>query len=188
MADLEKAWALAKGRPDEVEPDGQPNSRNMPRSSLFTNIWYHLALARFLKGDLASAVGGWTQARAVGRNADNLVSVTHWHYLALRRLGSHSEAAALVAPIRADLDVIENTNYLSLLMLYKGERTVADVLKAAGDAAAGTSVRYGVSAWHMAEGRTDEAVSVREAILAGPDWPSFGFVAAEADAARARTS
>jgi hypothetical protein len=159
----------------------------MPRGTLFTNIWYHLALARFLKGDLASAADGWKQARAVGRNPDNLVSVTHWHYLTLRRLGSHAEAAALVAPSRADVDVIENTNYLSLRMLYKGERTAADVLKAAGDAAAGTSVRYGVSAWHMAEGRKDEAVSVREAILAGPDWPSFGHIAAEADAARART-
>jgi tetratricopeptide (TPR) repeat protein len=45
IADFDKAVALIKGRPDEIEPDGQPNAAGKPRSTLQFNIWYHLALA-----------------------------------------------------------------------------------------------------------------------------------------------
>lgn len=186
IADLEQAWTYAKDQPDAVEPDGQPNARNMPVSSLHSNIWYHLALARFLKGDYAKSAADWKQALTVGKNPDNLVSVSHWLYTSLRRLGSHREAAAVVAPIRSTLEVIENTSYLSLVQLYKGDRTAADLLKSAGDGAAGTSVRYGVSAWLMAEGRAAEAAKLQDAILAQLDWPSFGYIGAEADVARAK--
>jgi len=59
------------------------------------------------------------------------------------------------------------------------------VLAAAGEGASGTAVRYGVSAWHLANGRKAEAEALRTTILSGPDWPSFGHIAAEADAANA---
>ena len=186
IADLDRAAALIKGQPDEVEPDGQPNARNVPLSTLHTNIWYHLALARYLKAGYARSASDWTRARDAGKNADNLVSASHWLYTTLRRAGRRDEAAAVLTPIRASLEVIENTSYHSLLLLYKGERTEADVLKAAGEGAAGTAVRYGVSAWHLANGRQSEATKLWDAILAQPDWPSFGYIAAEADTARSR--
>jgi len=44
QADFEKAAALSKGKPDEIEPDGAPNPAGKPRSTLQFNIWYHLAL------------------------------------------------------------------------------------------------------------------------------------------------
>ena len=51
IQDLEKAAELIKGKADEVEPDGQPNARNIPTSTLQFNIWYHLGLAHYLKGN-----------------------------------------------------------------------------------------------------------------------------------------
>ena len=57
-------------------------------------------------------------------------------------------------------------------------------MSAAGEGASGTAVRYGVSAWHLVNGRRDEAQKLWDQILAGADWPSFGYVAAEADVAR----
>ncbi|MFZ0063801.1 MAG: tetratricopeptide repeat protein [Pyrinomonadaceae bacterium] len=47
IADLKKAARLVKGRPDEVEPDGQPNARNIPTghcSSTFgtTSVWRNI--------------------------------------------------------------------------------------------------------------------------------------------------
>src|SRR5678816_2058388 len=39
--DLERAAELIKAQPDEVEPDGQPNARGIPTSTLHSNIWYH---------------------------------------------------------------------------------------------------------------------------------------------------
>lgn len=186
IADLERAASLIAGKPDEVEPDGQPNARNIPTSTLHTNIWYHLALARYLKADYTRSIEDWKRTLAAGRNADNLVSASHWLYTTLRRAGRNDEAAAVLKPITPSLEVIENMSYHSLLLLYKGVRTEAEVLAAAGEGASGTAVRYGVSAWQSANGRQAEAMKLCERILEGTDWPSFGHIAAEADTARSR--
>ena len=184
IADLEKAASLSAGEPDQIEPDGQPNARNVPTSSLHSNTWYHLALARYLTGDYAGAAEGWRRARAALDNPDNLVAASHWLYLSLRRAGRDAEAAAVLTPIRQDLDVIENGSYLQLLLMYKGVRTPDDVVRAAGEGAGGSAVRYGVGAFHFVEGRRAEATAIWTAILKGADWPSFGFVAAEAEMTR----
>jgi tetratricopeptide (TPR) repeat protein len=181
IADFEKAVTLIDGQPDQVEPDGQPNARNIPTSTLHSNIYYHLALGYYLKRDYARAADGWMKARDAVRNADNLVAASHWLYLSLRRAGRTAEAAAVLLPIDARLDVIENGSYHSLLLMYKGERTPEDVLKAAGEGASGTSARYGVSAWYLINGRRREAEQLWAAIIDGPDWPSFGHLAAEAE-------
>ncbi len=181
IADFEKAAALIAGQPDEVEPDGQPNARNIPTSTLHSNIYYHLALGYYLKRDFVRAADTWRQARDVVRNADNLVAASHWLYLSLRRAGRTEEAAAVLAPIDARLEVIENGSYHSLLLMYKGERTPEDVLKAAGEGSSATAVRYGVSALYLINGKRREAAQLWATILEGPDWPSFGHLAAEAE-------
>lgn len=187
IADFEKAAELTRGKPDEIEPDGQPNAKNIPTSSLQSNIWYHLALGKYLKGDFNGAAAAWTNARDVLKNDDNLVAASAWLYVSLRRAGRDADAAKVLAPIRADLDVIENGSYLSLLLLHKGERTEEDVMiggGAAGSASAGSAVRYGVSAWHLVNGRTAKAREMWTSIAAAPDWPSFGALAAEVELTR----
>ena len=181
IADFEKAAALITGQPDQVEPDGQPNARNSPTSTLHSNIYYHLALGYYLKRDFVRAADRWRQARDVVRNADNLVAASHWLYLSLRRAGRAEEAAAVLAPIDARLEVIENGSYHSLLLMYKGERTPEDVLKTAGEGSGATAVRYGVSAWYLINGKRREAAQLWATILEGADWPSFGHLAAEAE-------
>jgi tetratricopeptide (TPR) repeat protein len=187
IADLEKAAALAAGQPDEVEPDGLPNARNLPTGTLHSNVHYHLALAYYLKGEFDRAAGSWVRARDAVGNADNLVSSSHWLYLALRRAGRPAEAATVLQRITADLDVIENTEYHQLLLMYKGKRTPQELLAGAGDDSGGSATRYGVSAWLLVNGRRGEAESLWKTILEGPDWPSFGYLAAEAEMARAVT-
>ena len=61
IADLEKAAKLIKGKPDEIEPDGLPNARNIPTSTLQSNIWYHLGLAYYLKGDFRRALSAYRE-------------------------------------------------------------------------------------------------------------------------------
>ena len=55
IKDLKRAARLVAARPDEVEPDGQPNARGVPTSTLNSNIWYHLGLAHYLEGDFRNA-------------------------------------------------------------------------------------------------------------------------------------
>ncbi|HEU4515916.1 MAG TPA: hypothetical protein VFR77_01310 [Steroidobacteraceae bacterium] len=185
IADFEKAIELIRGKPDEVEPDGLPNARNIPTGTLHSNIWYHLALGYYLKGDFSRAAAAWTRARDAVANADNLVACSHWLYVSLRRAGRAADAAAVLRPVTADLDVIENGDYHQLLLMYKGERTPEALLAGAGDDAGGSAVRYGVGAWHFVNGRRREAVALWESVVAGPDWPSFGYLAAEAELAAA---
>jgi hypothetical protein len=91
----------------------------------------------------------------------------------------------VLAPITADLDVIENGEYHQLLLMYKGERTPESLLADAGEGAGGSATRYGVGAWFWVNGRRQDAESLWNALLASDDWPSFGHLAAEAELARA---
>lgn len=190
IADLERAYALTRDRPDEVEPDGQPNARNIPTSTLKGNIRYHLALAYYLSGDFARALPLYQEDVAASRqNPDMLVASSHWLYMTLRRLGRTREAQQVLAPIHQGLDVIENGSYHRLLLLYKGELAEGDLLKDFG-AEGGLddiTTAYGVGNWHLYNARRDRAEQVfRRITSARSQWASFGYLAAEAELARMR--
>jgi hypothetical protein len=186
VADLERAARLVRGRPDEVEPDGIPNARGTPIGTLQSNIWYHLALAHYLRGDLPSARGAAEEGMRLAANPDRLVSQSHWLYLTLRRLGRDAEAAALLRPIHRELDIIENDGYRDLLLVYAGALDADSVLAAVspGAGSGDVSVAYGIAAWHLAEGRAARGERILRDILDGGQWAAFGYIAAEADLAR----
>lgn len=190
IADFERAKQLMAGRPDEVEPDGQPNARNIPIGSLQSNVWYHLALAHYLRGDWENAIRAARSGLTVSTNPDRLVSQTHWLYMALRRAGRSAEAAAVLDPIRDDFDIIENQSYYQLARMYKGSLTpsASDSMLAAGVRnPSDASLAYGVANWHLYNGDTTRAVRGFERLLASGQWASFGYIAAEADLARLRS-
>ena len=184
IADLEQAAALVAGQPDQVEPDGQPNARGVPLTTLHSNIRYHLALAHYLKHDFAKAAPVWLQARDSVNNPDNLVSASYWLYLTLRRLNRPDEAARVLDRITPNLEVIENGSYHSLLLLFKGERTDADLLTTISGGPTGAAVLYGVGAWHLLNGRGPVAEKLFRGLVDGREWAPFGVIAAEAELAR----
>jgi tetratricopeptide (TPR) repeat protein len=186
-ADLSAAWALieASGARDEIEPDGLPNARGTPVSTLHSNVRYHLGLARWLRGDFTGAAEGWGADVEAAVNPDMLVASSYWLWLSLKRLGQDDEAAAVLAPIDADLDIIENTAYHRLLMLFSGELTEADLIGSGEDALQNTTTAFGVAAWHLVNGRADRARGMFEAIVGGGGpWAAFGYIAAEAELSR----
>jgi tetratricopeptide (TPR) repeat protein len=185
IADLTKAATLIEGKPDQIEPDGQPNARNTPTSTLNTNIYYHLGLAHYLSGDFERAAAAYRRCLAFSKNPDMLVATTYWYYLTLGRLGRTSEATALLAPITPDMDIIENASYFKLLRMYQGALT-AESLLGSGAGLDAVTTRYGVAAWHLNHGRREQATAALREIVDGYplQWPAFGYVAAEADLAR----
>jgi len=60
IADFTNAAELIKGTEDQVEPDGLPNNRNIPLSTLHGNIWYHLGLAYYLQNDMEKALEAYS--------------------------------------------------------------------------------------------------------------------------------
>lgn len=189
IADLEKATQLVAGKPDEVEPDGQPNAQNRPIGTLHSNIAYHLGLAYYLKGDFAKSAEVFGKEVAAAQNDDRRVSAGHWLYMSLRRQGKDAEAKAMLAPFRKDMEVIENETYHRLMLLYKGELPVDSVLTQGPDgqmSVTDATGAYGVGNWHLYNGRPGDAEAVFRRILGGGQWGAFGYIAAEAEVARIR--
>lgn len=184
-ADLERAASLVSGKPDEVEPDGLPNARNIPLSTLQNNIWYHLGLAHYYTGDLESALHAFRECMAVSKNPDMQVSTTHWLYMILRRLGRTGEAGELLGPMRTDMEVIENRAYHWLVLMYKGEISPESLMGLATDEDLDpATLGYGLGNWHLYNGRREEAVKAFRQVLATGQWATFGYIAAEADLKR----
>lgn len=191
IADFEKASKLIKGRPDEIEPDGLPNARNIPTSTLQSNIWYHLGLAHYLKRDFNRALTAYREAEKVSTNADMVVATTHWLYMTLRRLGREDEASKTAAAIKDDLDVIENTDYYKLLRVYKGNVAAATLLQEINrpaDSLSNSTVGYGLGNWFLYNGQPAEAKKLFQQITAGNQWASFGYIAAETELNRQNRS
>jgi len=82
------------------------------------------------------------------------------------------------------MDVIENFGYQNLLLLFKGDRELDEVMPPDADGIINATVGYGVSMHHLLGGRPEEARAMWEELVAGPAWPAFGFIAAEAELAR----
>ena len=184
IADFEHAVTLIEGTEDEVEPDGAPNPAGIPVSTLHSNIWYHLGLAYYLKGDLGNALRIYEIATPQSPNDDMRVANTHWHYMTLRLLDRDEDARAVLGPIREDMNVIESMPYHQLCLLYKGESESGTVMGSNITAAGGDSARYGIANWHFYNGRRDQAKAGFEEMIDKSGWASFGRIAAESDLAR----
>ncbi|MGH9857717.1 MAG: tetratricopeptide repeat protein, partial [Acidobacteriota bacterium] len=185
IQDFEKAAELVQGKPDEIEPDGLPNAKNIPTSTLKTNIFYHLGLAYYLKGDYEQAAHAYRECLKFSKNDDMLVAVTHWLYMTLRRAGKKNDAEILLKPIHQGMNVIEDFDYFSLCLLYKKEKTPEELLASAKDQGlSGATVSYGAGNWYFYNDQKEKGMEIFRKILTGSEWASFGYLAAEAELVR----
>ena len=185
IRDLEKAAGLIQGKPDEIEPDGLPNAKNIPTSTLKTNIFYHLGLAYYLKEDYERAEKAYRECLKFSKNDDMLVAATHWLYMTLRRMGKPEEAELLLRPVHGNMNIIEDFDYLSLCLLYKNEKKPEELLTfLQAQDLSGATVSYGVGNWYFYNGQKEKGIEIFKKILSGKEWASFGYLAAEAELAR----
>lgn len=188
VVDLERAAELIEGQPDQVEPDGLPNVQNIPTSTLHSNIWYHLGLARYLQGDYRHALEAYQRGVAGSTNRDMEVAARYWLYLTLLRLDRTEDAQTVADAVEPNWPLLENATYLQLLLLYRGTIPVDSLLPATktGTVASAT-MGYGVAQWYLSTGQQQKARPILDDILVNGQWPAFGYLAAEADAARRRS-
>jgi tetratricopeptide (TPR) repeat protein len=181
IKDFEKAAKLVKGKPDEVEPDGLPNAKNIPTSTLQSNIWYHLGLAYYLKRDFKKALKAYNECEKVSKNPDMLVATKHWQYMTLRRMGKKKQAEKAIAGIGDNLDIIENDDYYKLVKLYQRKLKPEELLGKDFDSLGNASLGYGIGNWYFYIGETEKGLDIFRRITSGKQWASFGFIAAEAE-------
>lgn len=181
IKDFEKAAKLVKGKADEIEPDGLPNAKNIPTSTLQSNIFYHLGLAYYLKGDFKKALKAYREGERVSTNPDMRVATIHWLYMTLRRLRKEKEAEKTIASVADNLEIIENDDYYKLIKLYQGKIKAEDLITQDANSLSSASLGYGVGNWYLYNGKKDEAMKIFREINLGNLWSSFGFIAAEAE-------
>lgn len=188
IEDLERAAELMPKDTLEIEPDGIPNKINKPLSSTQFNVWYHLALAHYLKGDFDEAADVYQKCMQTSVNDDLLCATADWKYMTHRRMGRDSLATKVLEQISADMSIIENDSYHKRLMMYNGQIEPESLLTVSEsnpdpDLAIATQ-GYGVGNYFLYNGDTARAKEVFNQVIDGQHWSAFGFIAAEADLKR----
>ncbi|QQS45427.1 MAG: tetratricopeptide repeat protein [Acidobacteriota bacterium] len=161
------------------------------------DIWYHLGLAHYLRGDFPKAVEAYKRCYAVAEAArekspadaegrdDSLIAISDWLYMTYRRMKDEAGAAKVLERITPGMKVKENTSYYDRLLMYKGLKSEADLVNVekATDLEIAT-LGYGVGNWHLYNGDREKAETIFRKIVSGKYWPAFGFIAAEAELSR----
>ena len=183
ISDLEFASQLMKSQPNQIEPDGLPNKKNIPLTTTYGNIWYHLGLAHYLKQNWTEALAAFQNGYDLGGNDDNLVSTGHWIFMILSLMREPEKAIQKLQEIHADMNIIENMSYHQLCLLYKDEISVDQLLSANGDNPSSAAVAYGVANYFYYNGDKNKSDELLKNIVKGSSWSAFGFIAAEVDLA-----
>lgn len=141
-------------------------------------LYYHLSLALYMKGEFAKAADAYEGCMRTAPNAENKTACTAWRYLALARAGRKDEAKAVLDGFTPDPAAPADA-YTDRLLLFKGVKTEQEVAAAMGkDPLQQATVGYGVGVWHLLNGREQQAREYFEKALAPPAQPTgFGAVA-----------
>jgi tetratricopeptide (TPR) repeat protein len=180
IEDLVKAAALVKGRADETEADGMPNALNIPLSTLQTNIWYHLGLAYYLKGENEKAAQAYETCLDLCENDDMKAATLNWLYITLRRMGKNKEAYDKLKSVSGILEIIENQDYLEILLMYAENNSNRVKEKTRNqETLSNATLGFGLGNFYLLHGDSQMAKEIFEKVTAGRQWTSFGYIAAE---------
>jgi tetratricopeptide (TPR) repeat protein len=149
-------------------------------------IYYHLALAHYLKGNYAEAAKAYEGCvRTAAPGDEGPVACRAWQYLALRRAGRDADAAKVLETVRPDMKVTEGAAYLDRLLLFKGVKTEEEVAKRMEESPLQVStVGYGIGMWHLLNNRPDQAKAYFTKATSSDAWNAFGYVASEVELKR----
>lgn len=185
IADLKKAAELTRDQVDEIEADGIPNEKNIPTSTLQTNIYYHLGLAHFLKGDNRQALLAWEKCLDISDNDDMKVATLNWLNVVLRKMGRQKDADQHLSEVKANMEIIENHDYFDILFMYKNgnESKLLDKTQNQ-ESLSNATLGYALGVYYQLKGDREKAKQLFEKVVTGKQWSSFGFIAAEAELER----
>lgn len=182
ITDLKKAAELVRDQVDEIEADGIPNEKNIPTSTLHTNIYYHLGLAYYLKGDNRQALLAWEKCLDISDNDDMKVATLNWLNVVLRKMGRQKDAEQHLKAVSNEMEIIENRDYFDVLMMYKTNDDEKLKEKAKDQQTlSNATLGYALGTYYQLKGNKEKAKELFEKVVAGKQWSSFGFIAAEVE-------
>lgn len=175
IKDFRKAIGLIDEKFDQIEPDGLPNKKNIPLTTLNGNIWYHIGLAYYLTNDMNNALKAFSNRSVSHKYDDNIVSSAHWLYMINRRMGDIEGADRIIDKVNSEMDIIENMSYHQSCLFYKGELKESQIV--IDDVAL-----YSLANWYMYQKNdTINAKKYYQKLLKNGNPYSFAFIAGESD-------
>jgi tetratricopeptide (TPR) repeat protein len=172
IADYKRAAELVEYIQDSYEPDGIINARHQYLGTYRSNIHYYLGQTSWAIGDYQATLDGMTRAASepLVQHDDRRIATGFWQYLALRKLGRHDEAAAVVAEIPEDLELVENFDYYDGVRFFKGTLSEDELLPRAG-----LNAKFSIAMVNLIEGRTAKGREMLRDLVADSSqgyWPA----------------
>lgn len=173
LADYQKALELMGDLPDSFEPDGLPNAIGLTISTYRGNIIYYHAQTSFATGDYATVIAGMAKALEISPDFardDMRVPTAYWSYLALRKMGEHAKARAVIKAIEPGLKLIENHSYYQAVQIMQGRLKPTEV-----GTITDSTVKFAVAMEYRFAGDEARAVAMLTEIVrenAQGHWPS----------------
>lgn len=151
------------------------------------DIWYHLGVLRFVRGDFPGAADAFTRCQQRAPSANELAGATDWLWMSLARAGRMEDARAALSRLSDTVRTTPGQAYARRIELYRGAITPDQAFTAAdtSDITVAT-LAFGVGNWYLVRRDTAAARRWFERAVASGGWPAFGFMAAEADLRRLR--
>ena len=151
------------------------------------DIWYHIGVAHFERGEFAKAAAAFTQAQRRAPNDNEIAGSTDWLWMSLARAKRGVDAQKALAPITDSLKITSATAYWQRLKLYRGVIGPDQVVTSSDTAAVQVAtLSFGVGNWYLSKGDTGNArLWFKRAVDSG-GWPAFAFFAAETELRRLR--
>ena len=152
------------------------------------DTWYHLGLAYYLLGDYARAEAAYEACLPLTPATNDPTlwpAITAWLWRTKIKLGKAEEAKGLLLEVDPAFDAGENQFYQNCVCVYAGYAK-PEILKAASDGISAATQGYGLCVYYESINDEKMAQETRQWVLENGYWAAFGFLAAEADAARAK--
>ena len=182
MEDLGKARDLMAGQPDAMEYGAE----GLPTATTQHQVWYHIGIYHYLKGDYANCAEAFKKALAATREPSNIAGASDWLYNAYERMGDKSKAQQVLAPFTTDYPIEDkNYPYFRRLLLFKGLITPEQLINSAMDPSA-MSVQdmtklYGLANFYAYNGDATQANELYKKVLLTDQWLGFAYAGAELD-------
>ena len=124
------------------------------------NVFYHLGLSYFLLRDYAKAAKAYARCYELTDADPELIAVTDWYYMTLKRLGNDEEAAKILARITDHMNPGENTAYYARLLMYKGLKKPEELLSTDPEEVTALeliTMGFGIANYFLQNGQPDKA-------------------------------
>jgi tetratricopeptide (TPR) repeat protein len=181
IEDLQRAAFYSRPAKNETEYEFDGNNPEDALTNDKFNIYYYLGIAHFLKGNYDKAISSFKKCQSYATNNDLLVALTHWFYLTYRKIGNETSALQLLAPISKRMKVIKNSDYLNLLLVFKGALDAETALANAENENKSLNPRigFGVAHWYLFKGDIDKSTRIFDLVLLNDRWESVEYIATE---------